>query len=97
VDGTHPTLLRLRGYGIPSPRGSSGHWRYSNVAGSLHRACRGGGEFGEDWHNAGKQATQTEYLSDLIACAEYLVSKGYTSSPSAIHGGSAGASRLGWR
>jgi prolyl oligopeptidase len=57
---------------------------------------RGGGEFGEDWHQAGRLATKTNTPRDLIACAEYLVKRHWT-QPSllAISGGSAGGITVG--
>ena len=57
---------------------------------------RGGGIYGEQWHVAGKQATKPNTWRDLIACGEYLVSKGYTSAAKmAIEGGSAGGIAVG--
>ncbi|HTL98482.1 MAG TPA: prolyl oligopeptidase family serine peptidase [Holophagaceae bacterium] len=46
---------------------------------------RGGGEKGEAWHKAGFKATKPNTWKDFIACAEYLVAKGYT-SPSHLAG-----------
>jgi prolyl oligopeptidase len=40
---------------------------------------RGGGEYGEEWHLAGKEATKPNTWKDFIACAEFLVREGYTS------------------
>jgi len=40
---------------------------------------RGGGENGEDWHLAGQKLTKENTISDFIACAQYLIAKGYTS------------------
>lgn len=41
--------------------------------------ARGGGELGEDWHNAGKLATKPNTVKDFIACAQHLIDQGYTS------------------
>ena len=57
---------------------------------------RGGGEFGEDWHLAGKQATKPNTYKDLIAAAEYLHAQGYGSpATTAIEGRSAGGITVG--
>ncbi len=99
LDGTHPTLLTGYGaYGISlTPSFLSGQLSLLEHGGVVAVAhVRGGGEFGEDWHNAGKQETKPNSHRDLIACAEYLVSKGYTSPARlAIRGGSAGGITVG--
>jgi prolyl oligopeptidase len=41
---------------------------------------RGGGEKGEAWYRAGFKSTKPNTWNDFIACAEYLVNKGYTSA-----------------
>jgi prolyl oligopeptidase len=46
---------------------------------------RGGGELGEAWYKAGFKTTKPNTWKDFIACAEYLVKKGYT-SPSKLGG-----------
>ncbi len=52
---------------------------------------RGGGEYGEEWHLAGKGATKSNTWKDFIACAEYLIAEKYTSPERlGILGGSAG-------
>ena len=99
LDGTHPTLLTGYGaYGISlTPSFLSGQLALLERGGVIAVAhVRGGGELGEDWHNAGKQGTKPNTHRDLIACAEYLVSKGYTSAAHlAIRGGSAGGITVG--
>ncbi|MBS0419313.1 MAG: S9 family peptidase [Proteobacteria bacterium] len=99
LDGTHPTMLTGYGaYGISlTPSFLSGQLALLERGGVIAIAhVRGGGEFGEDWHLAGKQATKPNTYRDLIACAEYLVSKGYTSPARlAIRGGSAGGITVG--
>jgi prolyl oligopeptidase len=98
-DGSHPTLLDGYGsYGItldPAfvPRNipwleHGGIWAIAHV--------RGGGEYGEDWHNAGRKLTKQNTIGDMIACAEFLVKEKYT-SPARLagQGGSAGGITIG--
>jgi prolyl oligopeptidase len=40
---------------------------------------RGGGEYGEAWHLAGKEATKFNTWRDFIASGEALIAQGYTS------------------
>jgi len=57
---------------------------------------RGGGENGEDWHLAGQKLTKENTIKDFIACAQYLIDKGYTSSGKlALRGTSAGGITIG--
>jgi prolyl oligopeptidase len=57
---------------------------------------RGGGENGEDWHLAGQKLKKQNTISDFIACAQYLIDKGYTSaSKLAGRGTSAGGITIG--
>lgn len=66
--------------------------------GGVYSVChvRGGGEYGEDWHQAGRFATKPNTYKDLIACAEYLHKKGYGSpATTAIEGRSAGGITVG--
>jgi len=52
---------------------------------------RGGGEYGEAWHQAGMREKKQNVFDDFIAAAEWLVSSGYTKPERlAIAGGSNG-------
>ena len=57
---------------------------------------RGGGEFGEDWHNAGRKETKNHTVEDFVACARMLVEEKW-SAPRyiAATGTSAGGITIG--
>ncbi len=57
---------------------------------------RGGGEFGEEWHHAGRLASKQNCFDDFIACADHLHNSGITSRERlAIMGGSNGGLLMG--
>ena len=99
-DGTNPTLLDGYGaYGITNtePFFATGFLPWLERGGVIAMAgVRGGGEYGEEWHLAGKEKTKPNTWKDFIACAEYLINEKYTS---AAHlsgmGGSAGGILIG--
>ena len=99
LDGSHPTLLHGYGsYGITYDPGfdpSSLAWlERGGVVAVAH--IRGGGEYGEDWHNGGRKATKLNTITDFIACAQYLVDHKYTSPQHlAGEGTSAGGITIG--
>ncbi len=57
---------------------------------------RGGGEYGEHWHDAGRMMTKKNTFTDYIACAEFLIANRYTTRDQlAIYGASAGGLLMG--
>lgn len=67
-------------------------------AGGTYASCqvRGGGELGDAWRLAGKDAKKPNTWRDLIACAEDLIARGYTTKDKLfIFGGSAGGITMG--
>ena len=57
---------------------------------------RGGGEKGENWHNAGKKINKENTWKDLISCTEYLIKEGFTNKDkTVIYSMSAGGIMVG--
>ncbi|MDJ1181372.1 prolyl oligopeptidase family serine peptidase [Roseofilum sp. BLCC_M91] len=99
LDGSNPTLLY--GYGGFSISLTPG-FSVSNLVwmeqGGIYAVpnLRGGGEYGEDWHQAGMKENKQNVFDDFIAAAEWLIEQKYTCSQKlAIAGGSNGGLLVG--
>ena len=99
LDGGNPTYLT--GYGgfnlslTPTFSALATAWLEAGGVFALAN-MRGGGEFGEAWHQAGMLANKQNVFDDFIAAAEHLIAAGYTSSARlAIGGGSNGGLLVG--
>jgi prolyl oligopeptidase len=94
ADGKIPTLLYgYGGFNISlTPYFSATMFQWFD-AGGLYAVpnLRGGGEYGDAWHEAGMLEKKQNVFDDFIAAAEWLIAKGYTNPQKlAIRGGSNG-------
>lgn len=99
LDGSNPTYLTGYGsYGISRNVGFSPTLIAWLERGGVYAVShvRGGGENGDAWHLAGQKLNKPNTWKDFIACAQYLVARGYTSPGKlAGQGGSAGGILIG--
>ncbi|MGH7133335.1 MAG: prolyl oligopeptidase family serine peptidase [Phycisphaerales bacterium] len=99
LDGNNPTLLYgYGGFNIPmTPGFSVGNLVWMEMGGVYVVAnLRGGGEYGEDWHQAGMKLKKQNVFDDFIGAGEWLVKNNYTSNKKlAIFGGSNGGLLVG--
>ncbi len=98
-DGTAPALLTAYGgYAISLvPFFSTERILWLERGGVYVVAnIRGGGEYGQEWHQAGRLGTKQHCFDDFIACADHLVESGITGRDQlAIEGGSNGGLLMG--
>ncbi|MGA9977497.1 MAG: prolyl oligopeptidase family serine peptidase [Candidatus Sulfotelmatobacter sp.] len=100
LDGTNPTLLYgYGGYNIsekPFFLGSFARLWLDQGGVYVDANLRGGAEYGEEWHAAGKLTHKQNVFDDFLACAQYLIDRKYTSPAHlAILGGSNGGLLMG--
>ncbi len=99
LNGANPTLLY--GYGgfdiNVTPYFSVANLVWLEMGGVYAVATlRGGGEYGEDWHQAGMKLKKQNVFDDFIGAAEWLTSHYYTSPAKlAINGASNGGLLVG--
>jgi prolyl oligopeptidase len=105
-------LLRPAGDGLPLPTLLYGYGGYNNAITPAFKAAwpawleaggalavanlRGGGEYGTQWHEAGRRERKQNVFDDFIAVGEHLISTGVTTHRQlAIHGRSNGGLLVG--
>lgn len=99
LDGSHPTLMYGYGGFNDSMTPYFSNWAVVFVEnGGVYVATnlRGGGEFGQKWHEAAMFEKKQNTFDDLYAAADYLIANGYTSPEKlAVSGGSNGGLLVG--
>ena len=99
LDGQNPTLLyAYGGFDISLTPGFSVPTVVWLEMGGIYAQpnLRGGGEYGEEWHEGGMKLKKQNVFDDFIAAAEWLIANKYTSTPKlAIRGGSNGGLLIG--
>ena len=98
-DGSNPTLLYgYGGFAISlTPSFSVARLGWMEMGGVFAMpSLRGGGEYGEEWHQGGTKLNKQNVFDDFIAAGEWLIENGYTKTEKlAIQGGSNGGLLVG--
>lgn len=99
LDGNNPTYLyAYGGFNASMTPGFSVSLLVWMEMGGIHAMpnIRGGGEYGEEWHQAGMKEKKQNVFDDFIAAAEWLIANKYTKPAKlAIAGGSNGGLLVG--
>jgi prolyl oligopeptidase len=99
LDGNNPTLLYgYGGFNISlTPTFSVANLVWLEMGGTYAMPnLRGGGEYGEEWHQGGMKLKKQNVFDDFIAAGEWLIANKYTSPEKlAISGGSNGGLLVG--
>jgi prolyl oligopeptidase len=99
LDGDNPTLLyAYGGFNISlTPSFSSSTMAWLEMGGVYAQPnLRGGGEYGEEWHQAGTKLRKQNVFDDFIGAAQWLIEHNYTKPEKlAIAGGSNGGLLVG--
>ena len=100
LNSANPTLIGgYGGYAIsetPSFLGAFGRLWFDQGGIFVQTNLRGGAEYGEGWHKAGKLLNKQNVFDDFAACAKYLIDNGYTSPAHLLaRGGSNGGLLMG--
>jgi prolyl oligopeptidase len=99
LDGSTPTILTgYGGFNIPiTPGFSTGAALWLQMGGAYAVATlRGGSEYGDAWHDAGRLANKQHVFDDYLAVAQMLIDRKITSTPKlAANGGSNGGLLVG--
>lgn len=90
LDGRNPAFLYgYGGFAVSNmPAYASFDTAWLQMGGVYALACiRGGGEYGEAWHEAAEKTRRQTSFDDFIAAAEWLIDNGYTSHRRVAIGG----------
>ncbi|MHC0064669.1 prolyl oligopeptidase family serine peptidase [Nostoc sp. UIC 10890] len=99
LDGNNPTYLyAYGGFNVSMTPGFSVSLLVWMEMGGVYAMpnIRGGGEYGEEWHQAGMKDKKQNVFDDFIGAAEWLIANKYTKTDKlAIAGGSNGGLLVG--